>query len=188
LSINANAKQFRSGPLTAVAAGGASTIGLTCTSTVNFGTFFGSGVPTLSVAKGSLYLRSDGAATNDRAYINTNGTTAYAGIKLAYATNAIGNSGTAFTMDCALSDCHTVTMNGNVAGGSLTISNIADGQRVTLILTQDGTGTRTLGNPTGVKWPAGVVGVLSVAPAAVDRIKFERISGVTYAAIDKAFA
>jgi hypothetical protein len=43
----------------------------------NFGIFFGSGAPTLSAAQGSLYLRSDGSTTNDRMYVNTNGTTGW---------------------------------------------------------------------------------------------------------------
>lgn len=34
--------------------------------------YVGSGAPTVSAAKGSLYLRTDGSTTNDRAYIATN--------------------------------------------------------------------------------------------------------------------
>jgi hypothetical protein len=61
---------------TAIPAGGTTGSGLKVSSTANFGVFFGSGAPTLSAAKGSLYLRSDGTTTNDRAYINTDsGTT-----------------------------------------------------------------------------------------------------------------
>lgn len=62
---------------TAIPAGGTAATGLMFSSTANFGVFFGSGAPTLSAAKGSLYLRSDGSTTNDRAYINTNGTTGW---------------------------------------------------------------------------------------------------------------
>lgn len=46
-------------------------------STANFGIFVGSGAPTIAAAKGSLYLRTDGTTTNDRAYINTNGSTTW---------------------------------------------------------------------------------------------------------------
>lgn len=67
----------------AIPAGGTDGQGYTATSTANFGTFFGSGVPTLSAAKGSLYLRSDGSTTNDRAYINTNGTTGWTALTTA---------------------------------------------------------------------------------------------------------
>lgn len=62
---------------TAIPAGGTTGSGLKVSSTANFGVFFGSGAPTLSAAKGSLYLRSDGTTTNDRAYINTDGGTTW---------------------------------------------------------------------------------------------------------------
>lgn len=72
--IFANALSAMSG--TAIPAGGAAGKGFLVSSTPNFGVFFGSGVPTLSAAKGSLYLRSDGSSTSTRMYINTdNGTT-----------------------------------------------------------------------------------------------------------------
>jgi len=57
---------------TAIPAGGTAGSGYKFSSTANFGVFFGSGAPTLSVAQGSLYLRSNGAP----AY-NNNGTTGY---------------------------------------------------------------------------------------------------------------
>ena len=60
---------------TAPVAGGASAVLMT--STAGFGIYAGSGVPTVSAAKGSLYLRTDGTTTNDRAYINTNGSTTW---------------------------------------------------------------------------------------------------------------
>lgn len=45
--------------------------------TAGFGIYYGSGVPTVSAAKGSLYLNSTGSGVNDRAYINTNGSTTW---------------------------------------------------------------------------------------------------------------
>jgi hypothetical protein len=102
---------------------------------------------------------------------------------------SIGNSGTAFTLDCSKSNVHYVTMNGNVAAGSLTISNIQDGQTVNLYLTQDGTGSRTLGNPTGVKWPGGVPSpILSTPASSLDCITFQRQNGITTATVLRAFA
>lgn len=65
---------------TAIPAGGTAGSGYLVSSTTNFGVFFGSSAPTLSAAKGSLYLRSDGTGVNDRAYINTNGTTTWTAI------------------------------------------------------------------------------------------------------------
>lgn len=52
---------------TAPASGGMSAILIS--STANFGIFVGSGVPTVSAAQGSLYLRTDGTTTNDRIYV-----------------------------------------------------------------------------------------------------------------------
>ncbi len=65
---------------TAIPAGGTNGAGLKVSSTSNFGVFFGSGAPTLSAAKGSLYLRSDGSGINDRMYVNTNGTTTWTAV------------------------------------------------------------------------------------------------------------
>lgn len=68
---------------TAIPAGGTAGAGYTFSSTSNFGIFFGSGAPTLSAAKGSLYLRSDGTTTNDRMYVNTNGSTTWTAVTTA---------------------------------------------------------------------------------------------------------
>jgi hypothetical protein len=68
---------------TAIPAGGTTGSGFKFSSTSNFGVFFGSGAPTLSAAKGSLYLRSDGSGTSDRAYINTNGSTTWTALTTA---------------------------------------------------------------------------------------------------------
>lgn len=65
---------------TAIPAGGSTSIGYRFSSTSNYGVFFGSGAPTLSAAKGSIYLRSDGSTTNDRMYVNTNGTTTWTAV------------------------------------------------------------------------------------------------------------
>lgn len=66
----------------ALTAGGAAAFIATNTAN-NMGIYFGSGAPTVSAAKGSLYLRSDGTTTNDRAYINTNGTTTWTALTTA---------------------------------------------------------------------------------------------------------
>jgi hypothetical protein len=64
----------------AVPAGGTSGVGFKMSSVTNLGVFFGSGVPTLSAAQGSLYLRSDGNSTSTRMYINTNGSTGWTNV------------------------------------------------------------------------------------------------------------
>jgi hypothetical protein len=68
---------------TAIPAGGTAGAGYKFSSTANFGVFFGSGAPTLAAAQGSLYLRSDGSGTGDRAYINTNGATTWTALTTA---------------------------------------------------------------------------------------------------------
>lgn len=47
------------------------------------GVFWGSGAPTVSAAKGSLYLRSDGTTTNNRMYVNTDGGTTWTAVTTA---------------------------------------------------------------------------------------------------------
>lgn len=68
---------------TAIPAGGTAGAGLRVSSTSNFGVFFGSGAPSLAAAKGSLYLRSDGSATNNRMYVNTDGSTTWTAVTTA---------------------------------------------------------------------------------------------------------
>lgn len=68
---------------TAIPAGGTANVGVTMSSTARFGMFFGSGAPTLQAAQGSIYLRSDGSATNNRCYVNTDGNTTWTAITTA---------------------------------------------------------------------------------------------------------
>lgn len=68
---------------TATPAGGSTGIALVFGSTSGFGIYIGSGVPTVSAAQGSLYLRSDGSSTATRAYINTNGSTTWTAVTTA---------------------------------------------------------------------------------------------------------
>lgn len=56
---------------TAIPAGGTNGTGLAFSTATNFGVYFGSGAPSLSAAKGSLYLRSDGSGIADRIYVAT---------------------------------------------------------------------------------------------------------------------
>lgn len=65
---------------TATPAGGSVAARLIFGTTAGFGIYYGSGAPTVSAAKGSLYLRSDGTTTNDRMYVNTNGTTTWTAV------------------------------------------------------------------------------------------------------------
>jgi len=68
---------------TAIASGGVATPALAFSTSGAFGVYFGAGAPTISAAKGSLYLRSDGSGTSDRMYVNTNGATAWTAVTTA---------------------------------------------------------------------------------------------------------
>lgn len=63
----------------ATAAGGAAGVSIGAD---GFGIYFGSGAPTITAAKGSLYLRSDGSSTSTRLYVN-NGTTNWVAVTTA---------------------------------------------------------------------------------------------------------
>ena len=63
---------------TAPAAGGM--LAFQMSSTAGLGIYVGSGAPTVSAAKGSLYLRTDGSSGTTRAYINTDGATTWTAI------------------------------------------------------------------------------------------------------------
>lgn len=63
-----------------VIAGGASLISL---GSSGFVLSAGSGAPTLSAVKGSLYIRTDGSTTATRLYINSTGATAWVAITTA---------------------------------------------------------------------------------------------------------
>ncbi len=61
----------------ALTAGGNTTGAILFGSAQSMGVYFGSGLPTITAGKGSLYLRSDGSSTTTRSYINTDGGTTW---------------------------------------------------------------------------------------------------------------
>ena len=65
---------------TGIPVGGRKGAGVLMSSTDSFGVFFGSSVPTLAAAQGSIYLRSDGSSGGTRMYVNTDGSTAWSSI------------------------------------------------------------------------------------------------------------
>jgi len=85
-NVNINAKgngwaTFRSD--VGYTAGGNLRTGIYIGSTANFGIICGTGAPTVAAAQGTLYLRRDGTTTNDRAYINTTGSTTWTALTTA---------------------------------------------------------------------------------------------------------
>lgn len=79
-----------------------------------------------------------------------------------------GNSGTALTIDWSKGGTQKVTMNGNC---TFMFTNPVAGHYYTLILTQDGTGSRTATWPTA-KWQGGSAFVLSTSAGYVDIVTF----------------
>lgn len=73
---------FTAAPI-AVPAGGSTSARLGLSSAATLGIYFGSGVPTVSAAQGSLYIRTDGSSTSTRMYINTNGATTWTNVTTA---------------------------------------------------------------------------------------------------------
>ena len=64
-------------------ANGATNAVLLFGTTAGFGIYFGSGAPTVSAGKGSLYLRSDGSSTSTRLYVNSDGGTTWTAVTTA---------------------------------------------------------------------------------------------------------
>lgn len=70
-------------PSTSPPAGGSTSARFRLGSSSTFGVYFGSGAPTVSAGKGSLYLRTDGSGTSDRMYVNTDGSTGWTAVTTA---------------------------------------------------------------------------------------------------------
>jgi hypothetical protein len=98
------------------------------------------------------------------------------GTKL-YGTDTDGATVTFDMSDITKGDVRTVTLAGN---RTLAVSNVAVGQRFTLALKQDGTGTRTVTWFSGISWPGAVVPTLTTTAAKYDVFSFICIASNTY--------
>lgn len=67
----------------AVPAGGSAGASLLLSSTAALGIYVGSGVPTVSAAQGSFYLRTDGSTSSTRLYVNSSGSTTWVAVTTA---------------------------------------------------------------------------------------------------------
>ena len=84
------------------------------------------------------------------------------------------------TFDWNNSNIQYMTLTGNITG--ITFSNPIDGARYVLILTQDGTGGRTIVWPAAVHWSGGTAPTLSAA-SKIDLVSLFYRGGVYYATI-----
>lgn len=91
-------------------------------------------------------------------------------------------------VDASLSNVFTVTLGGNRTLGQPT--NPKDGQSITIFITQDGTGSRTLAYHADWLFPGGTDPVLTTTAAAVDVLSAVYNGATTkwYAVMNKAFA
>ena len=88
-----------------------------------------------------------------------------------------GNSGTSQTLALTNGNVQTWTMSGNCTFTMPSGSTLQAGSSLTLILTQDGTGSRT-GAFTSVKWAGGTVPTLTVtATTGIDILTFTTFNG-----------
>ena len=88
-----------------------------------------------------------------------------------------GNSGTSQTLALTNGNVQTWTMNGNCTFTMPSGSTLQAGSSFTLILTQDGTGSRT-GTFTGVKWAGGTAPTLTTtATYGIDILTFTTFNG-----------
>ncbi len=88
-----------------------------------------------------------------------------------------GNSGTSQTLALTNGNVQTWTMNGNCTFTMPSGSTLQPGSSFTLILTQDGTGSRT-GTFTSVKWAGGTAPTLTTtATSGIDILTFTTFNG-----------
>jgi hypothetical protein len=94
-----------------------------------------------------------------------------------YGTITADADGATITFDASVSNRHLVTLGGN---RTLAVANDNNGQTFLIILTQDGTGSRTVTWWSGITWPGGVAPTLSTTAGATDIFTITRLSSGVY--------
>lgn len=82
---------------------------------------------------------------------------------------AVDTDGATVTFNMDSSNIHNVVLGGN---RTLAVSNVEIGQAFVLILTQDGTGSRTVTWFTAIKWPGGTAPTLTTTASKKDVFGF----------------
>jgi hypothetical protein len=86
--------------------------------------------------------------------------------------------GATITFNLAVTNWHTVTLGGN---RTLALSNPTVGQQFSIILIQDGTGSRTVTWFPTVKWPSATPPTLTTTAGGIDVFTFKIVgAGVIY--------
>lgn len=144
---------------TAIPTGGTSTAGVLFSSTANFGTFFGTGAPTLTAAKGSLYLENGTGIP----YYNNNGTTGWTALSGGGGSGTVSNCTTATGIAYYAVTGTTVSCTANLkadSSGNLTANSVVAGS--TSYSSTGGSNniaviTDTLNGQPVMAWQAGLV-------------------------------
>ena len=97
-------------------------------------------------------------------------------------------SATSMVINCALSNVFNLVMTNSMSAAP-TYFNPQDGQTISIFITQDTVGSRTMIWGSNVKWPGGVAGVLSTAASSVDLVvlTYRAFTGLWYATLSKGF-
>lgn len=108
----------------------------------------------------------------------------------AYTPSVAISSGTAFTLNCALSNVFNLAMTGNVPSLGWTITNPQDGQTINIFITQHASTPFTLLFPSTFGWAGGSVGVISTAINSRDLLvmTYRAASSTWYVSLSKGFA
>ena len=94
------------------------------------------------------------------------------------ALNTVSASGSTETIDAASASVHDVTLTANCTI-TLTGSTASRAFSITLLLRQDGTGSRTVTWPGSVTWAAGSAPTLATAAGSIDTIVLVTVNGGT---------
>jgi hypothetical protein len=81
----------------------------------------------------------------------------------------VANTSTAYTIDLANGTVQILTLTGNC---TFTFPTATAGKGFTLLLKQDGTGSRTVTWPAAVKWPGGTAPTVTATASKMDKYVF----------------
>ena len=129
-----------------------------------------------------------GGILNTHQIIYPNGVTNFIG-GVSTPSVAVTQVATAITVDCSLSNVFETTLTASIV--TVTFTNFSDGQTINWFITQDATGSRTMGWAGDVKFPGGASGgLLSTAADAVDLVvlTYRDTTGFWYGSVLQDFS
>lgn len=138
-------------------------------------------VSSVETAKTVLSLDKDGTVSLPTGGLQANGFATTPPVTIAF-------SAASMVINCALSNVFNLVMTASMSAAPLYL-NPQDGQTISIFITQDSVGSRTIIWGDKVKWPGGVAGVLSTAASSVDLVvlSYRAFTGLWYATLSKGF-